>query len=79
MEEDMVKIDEQGLKIEIGENLLKAIRSIVNATESENRRNNIIRKLHPGKEIQAAFGINAAKIYKDYLNNKKHERSSSMP
>lgn len=65
-------------KIEIGENLLKAIKVVLNATEKENGRNTI-RRLHPGKEVQLAFGINLTKMHKDNIDNKKHERSVSMP
>ena len=66
MPADEKTVDNKELIIEIGDNLLSAIELILNSVEKENERNSV-RKLHPGKVIKAALGINLTNAYKDHI------------
>ena len=67
--EEQFNIEDCGVKVEIGDNLLKAIRAVLRKVENENLRN-IGRTLSPGKELQKAFGLNLTKMYKQHVKNK---------
>lgn len=63
-----------GVKVEIGDNLLKGIRALLKLVDNVNviYRGRDQQIMSPGKEIHKAFGINITKMHKDYLKNKKH-------
>ena len=67
--EEQFRIEDCGVKVEIGDNLLKAIKAVLKKTENENLRS-IGRVLSPGKEINKAFGINITKMHRVYIKNK---------
>lgn len=65
------RVEDCGVKVEIGDNLLKAIRAVLKKAENANIRT-LGRTISPGKEVQKAFGLNLAKMYKRHVKNKQH-------
>lgn len=59
---------ESGVKVEIGGNLLKAIKGVLKLVEQVNSRmdQNV---LSPGKEVNKAFRINITKMHRDVVKN----------
>lgn len=60
---------DRGVKVEIGDNLLKAIKGVLRLVEQVNARIDQ-HVLSPGKEVNRAFGINITKMHKDHVKNK---------
>lgn len=59
---------EKGVKVEIGSNLLKAIKGVLKLVEQVNSRMDQ-HVLSPGKEVNRAFGINVTKMHKDHVKH----------
>lgn len=57
---------DRNIKVDIGDNLLKAITKVVEAVDRENSRCDATKC--PGKAVQKAFGIDLTKIHLQELS-----------
>lgn len=67
-------MSEQVIRIELDGNMLKAVRSVLEAVDNENRRCGF-QSLSPGLEVQKAFGIDIAKVTIINKGGQKNENS----
>lgn len=58
------------VRLEIGDNLKESIGKLIETVDRENKRISFW-SLHPGREIQEAFGINFTKIAKRAIKSGK--------
>lgn len=65
------------VRLEIGDNFKAAIDKLIETVDRENKRISFW-SLHPGKEVQEAFGINFTKIAKRAIKSGKAEVDISV-